>query len=58
MAETEKVAQVLLTVDGMAFIPVITAIVVGARLTGSVHGRRARPRGTSSSSGSATSAAP
>ena len=37
----EKVAQVLLTVDGMALIPVITAIVVGARLTGSV--RRAGP---------------
>jgi Trk K+ transport system NAD-binding subunit len=33
----EKVAQVILTVDGMAFIPVITAIVVGARLTGSVR---------------------
>jgi len=40
----EKVAQVLLTVDGMALIPVITALVVGARLTGSV--RRA-PRPTS-----------
>ena len=40
----EKTAQVMLTVDGMAFIPVITAIVVGARLTGSV--RRA-PRPTS-----------
>ena len=34
----------MLTVDGMAFIPVITALVVGARLTGSV--RRA-PRPTS-----------
>ena len=33
----EKTAQVMLTVDGMAFIPVITAIVVGARLTGSVR---------------------
>jgi Trk K+ transport system NAD-binding subunit len=33
----EKSAQVILTVDGMAFIPVITAIVVGARLTGSVR---------------------
>ena len=40
----EKVAQVLLTVDGMALIPVITAIVVGARLTGSV---RRGPRPTS-----------
>jgi Trk K+ transport system NAD-binding subunit len=38
----EKAAQVLLTVDGMAFIPVITAIVVGARLTGSVR-RAPRP---------------
>ena len=41
---SEKVAQVLLTVDGMALIPVITAIVVGARLTGSV---RRGPRPTS-----------
>jgi Trk K+ transport system NAD-binding subunit len=40
----EKTAQVLLTVDGMAFIPVITAIVVGARLTGSVR-RAPRPPG-------------
>jgi len=32
----------MLTVDGMAFIPVITAIVVGARLTGSVR-RAPRP---------------
>jgi Trk K+ transport system NAD-binding subunit len=41
---TEKVAQVLLTVDGMAVIPVITAIVVGARLTGRVR-RTPRPPG-------------
>jgi Trk K+ transport system NAD-binding subunit len=40
----EKVAQVLLTVDGMAVIPVITAIVVGARLTGRVR-RAPRPAG-------------
>ena len=40
----EKVAQVLLTVDGMAVIPVITAIVVGARLTGRVR-RTPRPPG-------------
>ena len=44
VTEAEKVAQVLLTVDGMAFIPVITAIVVGARLTGSVR-RAPRPPG-------------
>jgi Trk K+ transport system NAD-binding subunit len=41
-ASAEKVAQVMLTVDGMAFIPVITALVVGARLTGSVR-RAPRP---------------
>ena len=40
----EKASQVLLTLDGMAFIPVITAIVVGARLTGSVR-RTPRPPG-------------
>jgi Trk K+ transport system NAD-binding subunit len=40
----EKASQVLLTLDGMAFIPVVTAIVVGARLTGSVR-RTPRPPG-------------
>jgi Trk K+ transport system NAD-binding subunit len=35
----EKVAQFLLTFDGLAFLPLVTAAVVGARLTGSVHGR-------------------
>ncbi len=44
VAGPEKAAQVLLTLDGMAFIPVITAIVVGARLTGSVR-RAPRPPG-------------
>jgi voltage-gated potassium channel Kch len=34
----EKIAQVLLTFDGLAFIPVVTAIIVGARLTGTVRG--------------------
>lgn len=34
----EKVAQFLLTFTGMAFLPVVTAAVVGARLTGSVRG--------------------
>jgi Trk K+ transport system NAD-binding subunit len=33
----EKVAQVMLTFDGMAFLPVVTAAVVGARLTGSLR---------------------
>jgi Trk K+ transport system NAD-binding subunit len=32
----EKVAQILLTADGMALLPVVTAIIVGARLTGRV----------------------
>ena len=40
----EKVAQVLLTADGMAVLPLITAIIVSARLTGKVRGA-ARPRG-------------
>jgi Trk K+ transport system NAD-binding subunit len=40
----EKVSQVLLTFDGMAFIPVVTALIVGARLTGSVR-RAPRPPG-------------
>jgi Trk K+ transport system NAD-binding subunit len=35
----EKVAQFMLTFDGMAFLPVVTAAVVGARLTGSVRGK-------------------
>ena len=39
---SEKIAQVLLTFDGLAFLPVITAVVVGARLTGSLQ-RRERP---------------
>jgi Trk K+ transport system NAD-binding subunit len=34
----EKVAQFLLTFDGLAFLPLLTAAVVGARLTGSVAG--------------------
>jgi Trk K+ transport system NAD-binding subunit len=33
----EKVAQVLLTADGMALLPVVTAIIVGVRLTGRVR---------------------
>jgi Trk K+ transport system NAD-binding subunit len=35
---TEKVAQVLLTADGMALLPVVTALIVGARLTGRIRG--------------------
>jgi Trk K+ transport system NAD-binding subunit len=40
----EKVAQVMLTVDGMALLPLLTAIIVGARLTGTVRGEP-RPNG-------------
>jgi Trk K+ transport system NAD-binding subunit len=40
----EKISQVILTIDGMALIPVVTAIIVGARLTGSIRGEP-RPRG-------------
>ncbi|MGH3230499.1 MAG: potassium channel family protein, partial [Streptosporangiaceae bacterium] len=43
-AGTEKVSQVLLTFDGLAFIPVVTALIVGARLTGTVR-RAPRPPG-------------
>jgi Trk K+ transport system NAD-binding subunit len=41
----EKIAQVLLTFNGLAFIPVVTAIIVGARLTGSVRGAPRPPGG-------------
>jgi Trk K+ transport system NAD-binding subunit len=40
----EKIAQVLLTIDGLAILPVVTALIVGARLTGSVR-RAPRPPG-------------
>jgi Trk K+ transport system NAD-binding subunit len=38
LSNPEKVAQFLLTFDGMAFLPLVTAAIVGARLTGSVSG--------------------
>jgi Trk K+ transport system NAD-binding subunit len=41
----EKVSQVILTVDGMAFLPVVTALIVGARLTGSLRGEPKPPGG-------------
>jgi Trk K+ transport system NAD-binding subunit len=44
LSGAEKVSQILLTVDGMALIPLVTAIIVGARLTGSIRGAP-RPRG-------------
>jgi Trk K+ transport system NAD-binding subunit len=37
LAGPEKVAQFLLTFDGLAFLPVVTAAIVGARLTGSLR---------------------
>jgi Trk K+ transport system NAD-binding subunit len=40
----EKLAQVLLTADGMALLPLVTAIIVGARLTGRIRSEP-RPRG-------------
>ncbi|MGH3281255.1 MAG: potassium channel family protein, partial [Trebonia sp.] len=40
----EKAAQILLTVDGMALLPLMTAIIVGARITGKIRGEP-RPRG-------------
>jgi Trk K+ transport system NAD-binding subunit len=43
-AGAEKVAQVLLTADGMALLPLMTAIIVGARLTGRIRGEP-RPSG-------------
>jgi len=41
----DKASQVLLTLDGLAFIPVVTAVVVGARLTGTVRGAPRPPGG-------------
>jgi succinate-acetate transporter protein/Trk K+ transport system NAD-binding subunit len=41
----EKLSQVLLTVDGMAFLPVVTALIVGARVTGSLRGEPKPPGG-------------
>jgi Trk K+ transport system NAD-binding subunit len=38
LSTSEKVAQFLLTFDGLAFLPLVTAAVVGARITGSVAG--------------------
>jgi Trk K+ transport system NAD-binding subunit len=38
LAPPVKLAQFLLTFDGMAFLPLVTAAIVGARLTGSVSG--------------------
>jgi Trk K+ transport system NAD-binding subunit len=39
LAGPEKVAQFMLTFDGMVFVPFATALIVGARLTGSLRDR-------------------
>jgi Trk K+ transport system NAD-binding subunit len=36
----EKIAQTILTFDGMVFVPFVTALIVGARLTGSIREKR------------------
>jgi len=41
----EKVAQFILTFDGMVFVPFVTALIVGARLTGSLREKRPSPSG-------------
>ena len=41
----DKTSQILLTIDGLAFIPFVTAVVVGARLTGTVRGAPRPPGG-------------
>ena len=41
----EKWAQFLLTFDGMAFLPVVTAAIVGARIPGGIAISRAHPSG-------------
>jgi Trk K+ transport system NAD-binding subunit len=43
LSAPEKIAQFLLTFDGMALLPVLTAAVVGARLTGSFRGTEPPP---------------
>jgi Trk K+ transport system NAD-binding subunit len=40
LSTPEKIAQFMLTFDGMAFLPVVTAAVVGARLTGSWQAKK------------------
>ncbi|MGO8886550.1 MAG: NAD-binding protein [Streptosporangiaceae bacterium] len=40
LSTPEKLAQFVLTFDGLAFLPLVTAAVVGARLTGSVRAKK------------------
>jgi Trk K+ transport system NAD-binding subunit len=44
ISAAEKWSQMILTGDGMAMLPVVTALIIGARLTGSLRGEP-RPRG-------------
>lgn len=41
----EKLSQVILTIDGMALIPVVTALIVSAQVSGSIRGEP-RPHGS------------
>lgn len=43
LSASEKVAQFMLTFDGMAFLPLVTAAVVGARLASADRGPRRPP---------------
>ena len=45
LSAPEKIAQFMLTFDGMAFLPTVTAAVVGARLTGSLRAHERPPSG-------------
>ena len=45
LSSAEKVAQVLLTFDGMAFLPLVTAAVVSARLPGAARSGQPPPSG-------------
>ena len=40
LSSPEKVAQFLLTFAGMAFLPLVTAVIVGARLSGAADLRQ------------------
>jgi Trk K+ transport system NAD-binding subunit len=44
-SDPEKVAQVILTFDGLAALPVVTALIVSARLTRSLRGEPKPPGG-------------
>jgi Trk K+ transport system NAD-binding subunit len=45
VSTTEKLSQIILTIDGLAVLPVVTALIVGARLTGTLRGEPRPPGG-------------